>query len=278
MSMDTNTFILTLLGLKGWGPNKIYNYIFKHSFVYEECVNDLVNTLDETEKADFKQILVKSKNILKKNYELGVRAINIFDKLFPRKLYEKTDKCIFLYYKGDISLLSKRSIAIIGTRKPTPDFIEKGVIATRYFTKKGCVIVSGLAIGCDTIAHKICIENGGKTIAVLPSSCDNIYPAINKSLGELIVKNGGLLISEYSTGSLISKYNYVQRDRIQSLLCSVILIIQASNESGTMNATKKNIKDGKPVYAISGNNLNIIKKYLDVNFQKELEEVSNHIL
>lgn len=84
-------------------------------------------------KITFKLELVRSKVALKNNYDLGVKACNILDKEFPKKLYVATEKCVFLYYKGDISLLSKKSISIIGTRKPDSEFIEKGKKATEYF-------------------------------------------------------------------------------------------------------------------------------------------------
>ena len=276
--MESNSLILTLLHLKGWGPKKIYTFVSSHSFDYEKCVAGLVSALNDEEKILFKQEIVNSKITLKKNFDLGIKAVNILDKEFPKKLYISTEKCVFLYYKGDISLLSQKSISIIGTRKPEFDFVEKGKIATEYFVKEGYVIVSGLALGCDSVAHKACIESGGKTIAVLPASCDNIQPISNRVLAEQIVKNGGLLISEYSTGTPVSKFNYPQRDRIQSLLSSTILIIQASNESGTMIATRKNIKDGKLVYAIKGNNLNIVQRYVDVDSIEELKDIADWIL
>ena len=117
----------------------------------------------------------------------------------------------------------------------------------------------------------------GKTIAVLPSSCDNPQPYSNKPLAEKIAKNGGLLISEYSSGTFVSKYNYPQRDRIQSLLSSVIVVIQSSNDGGTMIAVKKHIKDGKIVFAIKGNDLILIKDYIDSNSQEDLSLVEEYI-
>lgn len=275
--MNSNSLILTLLHLKGWGPKKIYSYVSMHSFDYERCINGLVNVLSDYEKILFKKELANSILTLKSNQDNGVSACNILDKEFPEKLYTSTDKCVFLYYKGDINLLSKKAISIIGTRKPDEDFIEKGIIATTYFAKKGYVIISGLAQGCDAIAHNSCLDAGGKTIAVLPSPCDNVQPSSNRLLADRIVKNGGLLISEYGIGTPISKFNFPQRDRIQSLLSEVILIIQASDKSGTMIATRKNIKDGKLVYAIKGNDLTIVQRYVDVDSIEELEEVEKWI-
>ena len=276
--MDTNSLILTLLHLDGWGPKKIYSYVFKHDFDYEKCVQGLVSELNAESKANFKLELQKSKEILKKNYDQGINAINILDKNFPKKLYSTNDKCVFLYYKGDISLLNQKSIAIIGTRKPDAEFIEKGIEATKYFASEGYVIVSGLALGCDAVAHEACLSVGGKTIAVLPSPCDNPQPSSNKKLANNIVANGGLLISEYGTGTPVSKYNYPERDRIQSLLSSVVLIIQASDNSGTMIATKKSIKDGKLVYAIEGNNLSLVNNYIDVHSIDDLNEIKTWII
>ena len=122
------------------------------------------------------------------------------------------------------------------------------------------------------------IDVKGKTIAVLPSSCDNIQPSSNRELANSILLNGGLLISEYSFGSKVSKYNFPRRDRIQSLLSSVVLIIQASDDSGTMIATKKSLKDGKFVYAIKGNQLTIVNRYIDVDSVEDLKELESWIL
>jgi len=276
--MDTNSLILTLLNMSGWGAKKVYKYVLMHSMDYDQCVNGLVEELDSDEKAEFKQKLQQAKQTLLLNLEKGIKACNILDKCFPKKLYHGNDICVFLYYKGNIDLLNQKSIAIIGTRTPTPEFVDKGMIAATYFAKNGYVVVSGLALGCDTIAHEATLMVNGKTIAVLPSSCDNPQPAANKALAEKIVENGGLLVSEYSTGSTISKYNYPRRDRIQSLLTSTVLIIQANDNSGTMIATKKSIKDGKFVYAIKGNKLSLVNKYVDVDSLEELKEIANWIM
>lgn len=275
--MNRTSLVLTLLHLKGWGPKKIHAFASAYSFNYEKCVQALSSVLTNDEKVLFKQELENSKIDLKKNYDLGIRACSLFDKEFPAKLYDSTDKCVFLYYKGDISLLSKKSILIIGTRHPNSDFIEKGIKATSYFAERDYVVVSGLALGCDSIAHQACLDVGGKTIAVLPSSCDNIQPTSNRQLANKIVSSGGLLISEYGTGSPVTKFNYPKRDIIQSLLGSLILIIQTSNDGGTMIATRKNIKDGKLVYAIKGNNLRIVERYVDVDSIEELKEIEKHI-
>ena len=276
--MDSNSLILTLLNLKGWGAKKVYDYVYAHELNYEKCVKGLVEELSDAQKIEFKQQLVVSKQTLALNLQNGISACNILDECFHEKLYFKSDKCVFLYYKGNIELLNKKSIAIIGTRTPDEDFVDKGMKAAKYVARKGYVIVSGLALGCDTVAHESALLVNGDTIAVLPSPCDNPQPTSNKDLANRIVENGGLLISEYGTGTPVSKYNYPQRDRIQSLLTSTVLIIQASDGSGTMIATKKSIKDRKDVYAIKGNNLSLVKKYVDVDNEEELNEIAKWIM
>ena len=276
--MTTTTLIMTLTKLKGWGPKKICDYVSSNQFNYDKCVASLVNILNKEEKELFKLELVNSKITIQKNLELGIKCCCILDKEFPKKLYNTTDKCVFLFYKGNIELLSMKSLSIIGTRNPDQEFIEKGKKITSHFAKKGFVIVSGLALGSDTIAHQSTLDVHGKTIAVLPSSCDNIQPTSNKKLADDIVKNGGLLITEYSSGTPFAKFNYAARDRIQSLLSSTIIIIQASDNSGTMIATKKNIKDGKIVYAIKGNNLSLVTRYVDVDSDEDLQDIENWIL
>ena len=276
--MDTNSLIYTLLHLRNWGPKKIHSYVSSCSFNFKKCVENLANILSDEEKIAFKKELVNSKKVLKINYDLGIKTSNILEAEFPKKLYSSTEKCVFLFYRGNIDLLSKKSIVIIGTRNPELEFIKNGIKATSYFSNKNYVIVSGLAIGCDSLAHKTCLDFNGKTIAVLPSPCDNIQPRSNKILAEKIVQSGGLLISEYSSGATISKYHYPQRDRIQSLLSSVILIIQASDNSGKMIAVKKNLRDGKIVYALKGNNLSLVKNYINVDSEYDLKEIENHII
>lgn len=275
--MDTKSLVYTLLHLKGWGPKRVYDYVFKYNFNYEKAVEGLVKELSPEAKEEFKIKLSEAHQTIQKNKDQGVDCICILDKGFHFNLYSKDDVCVFLFYKGDISLLNNKCITIVGTRKPEEPFITRGIEATKYFAKRGYVIVSGLALGCDTIAHKACIEAGGKTIAVLPSPCDSVQPTSNKRLAEDIVASGGLLISEYGTGDKMSRFNYPRRDRIQSLLSRVIVIIQATNESGTMIAASKNIKDRKRVFALRGNNLRLISDYFDVDNLKELDYIENSL-
>lgn len=275
--MNTNSLVLTLLNLDGWGPRKVFSYVSRWNFDYESCINGLIYELDDSKKLEFKSKLKEINKVLYDNETKGIKTITLFDSVFPKKLYMSTDICIFLFYIGNVELLSTPSLAIIGTRKPTVEFIEKGIIASRYYSQKGYSIVSGLALGCDSIAHSECIKVNGKTIAVLPSPCDNPQPISNRQLAREIVSSGGLLISEYGTGMEVTKYNYPRRDRIQSLLSDVTLVIQASAKSGTMIAVNKSLKDKKKVFAIEGNDIPGNIDYVDVNDMDDLKKIERYL-
>lgn len=274
--MNSNSLVLTLLSLDGWGQKQTLKYVTKCGFDYKLCVERLI-TLSDDKKIEFKSKLKLSNKIIKENELKGIKMISLLDENFPKRLYSSTDVCVFLFYKGNIELLNSSTITIIGTRNPNSPFIDKGKIVSKYFAQKGYTIVSGLAIGCDTIAHIECVNIGGKTIAVLPSPCDEPKPDSNKNLANKILEADGLLISEYGTGSPVSKYNFPRRDRIQSLLSNVTLVIQASNTSGTMIAVKKSLKENKTIYALEGNHIEIIDKYIDVNNFDDLHKIEKEI-
>lgn len=158
----------------------------------------------------------------------GVVAIG--DKDFPpyRGIVKEGERPIFLFYKGDLNLLNVENpnITVIGLLNPdeTIESRERKIVAE--IVKKGITIVSGLAFGCDSIAHRQAIE-GGKTVAILPSPLSNIMPAKNKSLAFEIVEEGGLLITEYfdehKSGMDLSS-RYKDRDRLQALFCDAIIL------------------------------------------------------
>jgi len=157
--------------------------------------------------------------------------VAIGDKNFPiyrGDVKKKSERPIFFFYKGDISLLDieHSRITVIGLLNPDEkiEIREQKIVAE--IVKNNIIIVSGLAFGCDSIAHKQALI-GGKTIAILPSALNNIMPAKNKSLAFEIVEEGGLLITEYydehkSAMDLFSRYK--DRDRLQALFCDAIIL------------------------------------------------------
>lgn len=182
----------------------------------------------------------------------GITLITKYDKEFPEKLREIEDAPMFLSCKGDLSLLNNKSLAVVGTRKPT----AYGRMVTERLVKEiasaGVVIVSGLAYGVDSISHRKCLEVGGKTIAVLGSGLNQVYPAEHISLAEEIA-NKGLIISEYSPNKRATKYTFPQRNRIIAGLSDGVLITEASFKSGTIHTKDFALEYGKNIYAVPGN-------------------------
>lgn len=182
----------------------------------------------------------------------GIKVISVSDKEYPNLLKEIQDFPICLYFKGDISLLKEKCIAIIGTRKPT--FYGREV--TRYFAKElsgaGMVTVSGLAYGLDSEVANASIDAKGKTVAVLGGGLDLIYPAQNQNLADRIVESGGLLLSEYPIGRRPTQYSFLERNRIISGISLGALVVEAGKKSGTLNTIKHAIDQGREVFAIPG--------------------------
>lgn len=256
-------FVYSLVNIKGFGKKKVADYIIEHCCDLEMCIMYKDFILDENLKSIFEFNVLKAKKIEDDCVKKNIKIITIFNPLFPSKLYSGKEPCLYLFYFGDVNLLNQKSIAVIGSRKVDNEFLEKSLSIIKEIVNAGFVVVSGLAIGCDTFAHEKCIENGGKTIAVLPSPINDIQPKQNIELARQIAKNNSLIISEYPPFTPYNKFNYPERDRIQSMLSDKVFVIQASENSGTMICVKRSISDKKRVFALKGNNLSLINNYID---------------
>ena len=273
ISLTCSEFTLALSRVNRWGATKVADYVARHGYDLEECMNFLGLELEPHDLTVFNDNVEWARKDIQDNEAKHIRFITLFDKRFPKKLCEGKDPVVYLYYVGDIELLNTKSIAIIGTREPEESFALKGRKAALFYAQKGLTVVSGLALGCDTVAHRATLDANGKTVAILPSALDKVLPPQNRDLAREIVNKGGLVISEYSVNSTMNKFNYAQRDRIQSLLTDVALVIQSDDDGGTMIAVRKSLKDGKRVYAIKGNRLSLISNYIDVDSEDDLNKL-----
>lgn len=159
-----------------------------------------------------------------------------------------------LYYIGNLPEKRVPTIAIVGTRKPTAYGAEVTNTLAYELANKGVVVVSGLALGTDALAHKAALSAKGVTIAVLPCGLNTIAPRTNRSLAIDIISNNGALISEYPVDADISwKSNMHARNRIVSGLSDAILITEASARSGTLNTAAHALAQGKTVFVVPGN-------------------------
>lgn len=144
-------------------------------------------------------------------------------------------------------------MAIVGTRKPTRYGQEVAAKLAGDLARKGIVIISGLALGTDAIAHRACLEAGGTTLAVMANSVDQTYPRTNYELGEMIVRQGGALMSEYEPPTDPRDFRFRARNRIVSGLSDAVLITEAAARSGTLSTAAHALEQGKDVFVVPGN-------------------------
>lgn len=158
-----------------------------------------------------------------------------------------------IYYIGTLPAKRQPTVAIVGTRKPTTYGKEVATKLAYELAQRGVIIVSGLALGIDAIAHRACLDAGGTTLAVLGNGLHKIYPHTNRALGERIVNQGGAVLSEFEEGIEPLPFNFLKRNRIVSGLADVVVIIEAASRSGTLNTAMHALNQGREVCAVPGN-------------------------
>lgn len=265
--------ILTLtylkeVGVKGVGPKKIFSIgevvkdkglkIFQVEALLPIMKGMKEKVVKEVSIDELQEAYACAKKIIETSEEKGIRLVGFYDDEFPSELRRtvdekgKLDPPLLLWYRGDLSITKMPGFAVIGTREPTMEGLNGGKYLAGQFAKCGYNIVSGLAIGCDTCGHEGALSVGGKTTAILANGLDrdSIYPKENQDLAENIVKNGGLLLSEYPIYTIVNRYNLVARDRLQSGLSKATLVVMTGVKGGTMHAANATLKANKPLYVM----------------------------
>jgi len=228
------------------------------------------------------------KNIEEKLTQEKIGIINFHDECYPENLKYIAHPPSLLFYRGNKECLKNSNmIAIIGTRNPSSEGINLTKKLSAILSNNDFVIVSGLAKGIDTIAHKSSIDNNGLTIAVIPGSISSleIYPKENRQLSEEIIKKNGVLISELPPGSPPSKRNIVARNRIQAGLSKIIIPTEFKEGSGTIHAINFGKKEKRLIFMPKSDNYKSVPiSYLensdftfDINSDDILEKTNHHI-
>lgn len=165
---------------------------------------------------------------------------------YPRNLQGIQKPPAVLYYKGDIHLLNNaKSVAVIGSRNVSERGRKLARHVGRFMAENKITVVNGLAFGCDAEALKGALEVYGRCVAIMPCGLDQIVPISHQKLALEILENGGCLLSEYPEGTRPAKYQYVERDRLQSGVSQGVIVIEAELKSGTMHTADFTVKQNK---------------------------------
>ncbi|AIX04766.1 DNA-processing protein DprA [Streptococcus agalactiae] len=243
-------FKLKKAGLTNLNINNIINYLKKNSLtslsvrnmaVVSKCKNPTF-FIENYKQLDLKKLRQEFKKF---------PVLSILDSNYPLELKEIYNPPVLLFYQGNIELLSKPKLAVVGARQASQIGCQsvKKIIKE---TNNQFVIVSGLARGIDTAAHVSALKNGGSSIAVIGSGLDVYYPTENKKLQEYMSYNH-LVLSEYFSGEQPLKFHFPERNRIIAGLCQGIVVAEAKMRSGSLITCERALEEGREVFAIPGN-------------------------
>ncbi|AZU62567.1 DNA-processing protein DprA [Neobacillus mesonae] len=229
--------------------------------VFNDKDIELLSSMDALDKSKSytSKLLIEFK-------EKEIQYYSYYEDGYPQSLKGIPSPPFFIFLKGNLRLLENRFIcSVVGTRNPSEQIIAKIERTVNEMVSAGVVIVSGLALGTDICVHRSTLKNKGKTIAVLPSSLDNIIPKGHEKDADEIIKKDGLLISEYyKSETFHKKTNYIHRNRIISGLSNAILITECSDKSGTMHTARFAYKQRRPLYCFDNQSTGV-RKLLDSN-------------
>ncbi len=258
----SDLYLILFYNIKGIGVKKleeIYKKFGNFQIAYNAPFDDFKGLFkDEKLLSNINEFLNNRDNIIekvKKTNELlkkkSIRYISYFNKNYPLSLRDIENPPIGLYIKGELIFNElKKSVSIIGTRDPSFYGHLKARKISKGLAKKGYIIISGLARGIDIESHIGALEGGGKTIAVLGSGVDNIFPIEHKNLANDIINNGGAIISESDINQKSTPYNLINRNRIISALSEASLIIEGNLKSGTNHEVNFAKAQNKRIFAL----------------------------
>lgn len=214
--------------------------------------NKLISTFESEEINDLcdNNNLVYIDRVIDNYDKLGIDVVTLRSENYPALLKEISSPPIMLYCKGNLDLLNSDCLGVVGTRRATKYGKDFGSKIIKDVASENITIVSGLADGIDTMAHKSCLEVKGKTIAVLAGGLLSIYPSNNIGLAEDIVRNNGLLISEYKPNEQAVTYHFPIRNRIIAGLSKGVFVVEATEKSGSMYTKNYALDYNREVFAL----------------------------
>lgn len=253
--MEAFRDLILFLNKVGINNFKLLNMI-KHNKLIELINLENLDHLTYLSDEDRQKIYDGKKNIKIENYKHQlyknkIGYLTILDRNYPELLLNTPEPPCLLYYKGRLELIYKKTISIVGTRKPTSYGEKMAKSLVKELAGRGLVIVSGLALGIDGISHRQALESDTGTIGVLASSLDIIYPRANWDIYEKMENQ--LLLSEFPLTTQPYKVNFVRRNRIISGLSPGTIVIEAKERSGSLITAQYAAHQNREVFCLPGN-------------------------
>lgn len=209
------------------------------------------HVIESIESSKSQENLEQIQNRINRLKEYNIDIVDIKSPWYPDSLKNIYASPIILYVKGDLMAQDNNSIAIVGARNATQYGLKVAYDFAKQLAKKGITVISGMARGIDTAAHKGALDGGGRTIGVLGCGIDVVYPPENKELMKRVIQNGAI-ISEFPLGTIPDARNFPQRNRIISGISRGTLIVEARKNSGSLITADFALEQGKEVYAVPG--------------------------
>ncbi|MBM7560574.1 DNA-processing protein DprA [Fusibacter tunisiensis] len=255
-------YLYNLMCLKNWCrfTKKEQNQILAY-FGSIESINwrrlsqcGLPDNIIEEKSQKTKEICLREYYMLLEKLKMnGIQYIGKRSVLYPNNFHHIDCPPDIFFYKGNERLLENRpKVAIVGTRRPTAYGRKATVDIAKFLSKHGIVVVSGMALGIDAIAHRTALEANGLTMAVMASGVMNAYPKTNTSIFKGILDQNGLVVSEKPFDEAPKPYEFPLRNRLISGFSDAVVVVEASFASGTLTTAQHAINQGKPVFALPG--------------------------
>jgi len=254
---EDEKYILALHKILGLNLNKYFMKLYQYYECFEQVwkckkiASEIGMSISHRERFEVCRKTVEPLRIEEDYCRKGIGYITRLNQSYPKLMLQISNIPCILYYCGDVSLIDKQALAIVGSRRATSYGLRQARLMAGELSKNGLVIVSGMARGIDSAAHQGALEEDGETIAVLGSGVDIPYPRENRSLYTEISKRG-LVLSEYPPGTEPLSYNFPIRNRIISGLSLGVFIVEAQAKSGSLITCDCALEQGKEVFALPG--------------------------
>jgi DNA processing protein len=247
--------LVRLLSLRGISRRRVRALVaeaISGGASYEAAVGGFLDAASSTRPEVVQLCEALRKSALPQPLPTDIWVVNFSEPVFPALLRAIPDPPLALFIRGDGATLGAAGVAVVGSRRCTPQGRRWAQTLAEQLAAAGIIVVSGLAYGIDAAAHRGALDAGGRTLAVLGSGVDHVYPARHRGLAAEILQRGGALVSEYPPGVAPRPEHFPERNRIVSGLASGVVVAEASDKSGSLITARLALEQGREVMAVPG--------------------------